>query len=63
MKIKYFSDTDTLYIELCSTAPVETQDLDENTLVDYDDRGEIVGITIEHAKVRANLPHIELVGV
>jgi Protein of unknown function (DUF2283) len=31
MKIKYFKDTDTLYIELRRDAVVETKDLDENT--------------------------------
>lgn len=63
MKIKYFPDTDTLYIELRVAEVAETQDLDENTLVDLDLSGQIVGFTIEHAKQRANLPHIELLGV
>jgi hypothetical protein len=36
MKIKYFKDTDTLYIELRRDAVVETKDLDENTQIDLD---------------------------
>lgn len=63
MKIQYFSDTDTLYIELRKASVVDTQDIDENTVIDLDDAGQIVGITIEHAKTRANLPEIELSGV
>ena len=34
MKIKYFQDTDTLYIEFRSVDVAETKDLDENTLLD-----------------------------
>lgn len=63
MKIQYFSDTDTLYIELRNSEIAQTQDLDDNTLIDLDGSGQIVGITIEHAKTRANLPEIELTGV
>lgn len=63
MKIQYFSDTDTLYIELRAAEIADTQDLDENTIVDLDPAGQIVGITIEHAKTHANLPEIELSGV
>lgn len=63
MKIRYFSDTDTLHIELRQSQVSETRDLDESTLVDLDPNGQIVGITIEHAKQRANLPEIELSGV
>jgi uncharacterized protein YuzE len=57
MKIKYFQDTDTLYIEFRSGDIVETKDLDENTQVDVDRGGNICAITIEHAKERADLPH------
>lgn len=57
MKIKYFQDTDTLYIEFRSGITVtETKDLDENTLLDLDANGNICGITVEHAKDRADAP-------
>jgi uncharacterized protein YuzE len=55
MKVRYFGDTDTLYIELRAGAVVETRDLDENTLVDVDEQGRLVAITIEHAKDRTEL--------
>ena len=57
MKIKYFQDTDTLYMEFRTDPVVETKDLDENTLIDVDRAGNICAITIEHAKERADLPH------
>ena len=55
MKVRYFEDTDTLYIELRDGAVAETRDLDENTLIDVDAQGRMVAITIEHAKDRAEL--------
>jgi uncharacterized protein YuzE len=57
MKIKYFQDTDTLYIEFRSVEVAETKDLNENTLLDLDGEGNLCGITIEHAKERADIPH------
>ena len=56
MKVKYFEDTDTLYIELRPAQIAETKDLDENTLLDLDAEGNICGITIEHAKERTDIP-------
>ena len=57
MKIKYFQDTDTLYIEFRPAEVAETKDLDENTVLDIDRSGNITAITIEHAKDRADIPH------
>ena len=56
MKIKYFQDTDTLYIEFRAAEVAETRDLDENTLLDLDSKGNICGITIEHARDRTEIP-------
>ncbi|MBI4460366.1 MAG: DUF2283 domain-containing protein [Acidobacteria bacterium] len=56
MKIKYFQDTDTLYIEFRAAEVAETKDLDENTLLDIDSQGHICAITIEHARDRAEIP-------
>jgi uncharacterized protein YuzE len=50
MKVKYFTDTDTLHIKLNERDAVETKKLNENVLVDIDKNGKAVGITIEHAK-------------
>jgi len=55
MKIKYFHDTDTLYIEFRAVDVAETKDLDENTILDLDS-GNICGITIEHASERTDIP-------
>ncbi|MHB1273786.1 MAG: DUF2283 domain-containing protein [Rhodanobacter sp.] len=56
MKIKYFQDTDTLYIEFRSDKIVEARDLDENTLLELDDRGQVCAMTMEHASQRTDIP-------
>ena len=55
MKIEYFTDTDTLLIELSANEISETRDLNENTLVEFDATGKLVSITIEHAKEQTNV--------
>jgi uncharacterized protein YuzE len=59
VKIKYFSDTGTLYIEFRPGPVVETRDLDEDTQIDLDVRGNIRAITVEHARARADLPALD----
>jgi uncharacterized protein YuzE len=56
MKIKYFEDTDTLYIEFRQASVLETKDLDEDTILDLDRDGNICAITIEHARERTQIP-------
>ena len=59
MKIRYFRDTDTLYIEFRPGAVAETRDLDENTQIDLDAGGNVRAITVEHASERAGLPALD----
>ena len=57
MRIKYFLETDTLYIEFKAATVAETKDLDENTVLDLDEAGNICAITVEHASERTDIPH------
>jgi uncharacterized protein YuzE len=50
MKVRYFEDTDTLYIELSDKEPARTEELNDNVLLELDENGKVVGLTIEHAK-------------
>ena len=50
MEIKYFPDTDTLLIDFANKEIVETRDINENILIELDKDGDLVSITIEHAK-------------
>ena len=55
MKIQYFQDTDTLYIEFRAGDIVESRDLDEDTVIDLDAGGHICAMTMEHAKTRTDV--------
>lgn len=57
MKIRYFADTDTLYIELRPAPIAATRDLDEDMLLDLDAEGRVCALTVEHASQRAGVPH------
>jgi len=58
MKVKYFGDTDTLYIEFRDRDIAESKDLDENTVLDVDAHGNVCAITFEHASHRMGIPPI-----
>ena len=55
MTIQYFEDSDTLYVVFKEAEVRETKDLDENTLIEFDDQGKLVSMTIEHARERVDL--------
>ena len=50
MQIEYFKDTDTLLFTFNDHLIVDTKDINENVLAEFDQEGGIVSITIEHAK-------------
>ena len=58
MKIKYFSDTDTALVELSDHEVAETKDISENIYIDLDAAGNLVAMTIEHAREQARLPFL-----
>jgi uncharacterized protein YuzE len=55
MKITYFKDTDTLLVNFKEDQVVETKDFSEDVLVDLDNKGNLVSMTIEHASKQANM--------
>lgn len=55
MKVKYFSDTDTALVEFTDKDVYETKEISENIYIDIDAQGNIVSMTIEHAKANAGL--------
>jgi uncharacterized protein YuzE len=58
MKIKYFRDTDTALLEFTDRKVAETREISENVLVDLDEDGNLVSMTVEHASERAKLPAV-----
>ena len=55
MKVKYFSDTDTAQVEFTDNDVAETKEISDNVYVDLDQEGNLVNMTIEHAKKNAAL--------
>ena len=63
MKVSYFEDTDTLYIEFQGSGIAESKDLDENTILDVDAKGNVCAITFEHASQRTDVSHLIVEGI
>jgi len=55
MKVKYFPDTDTAHVEFKDSDVYETKEISENIYIDIDTKGNLVSMTIEHAKANADL--------
>ena len=60
MKLNYYKDTDSLYIDLSSKTSVETQEVTEGLMIDYDADGNIVGIDIDNASKKVDMRKIVL---
>ena len=58
MKLNYYPETDSLYIDLASRASVESQEVSEGVVLDYDADGNLVGIDIDHASRKLNLREV-----
>jgi uncharacterized protein YuzE len=58
MKIRYFADTDTALIEFSNESVAETKEISENLYIDLDEKGNLVSMTIEHAKDKASISEI-----
>lgn len=58
MKIRYFADTDTALIEFSNEPVVETKEISENLYIDFDGKGNLVSMTIEHAKEKAGISEV-----
>jgi uncharacterized protein YuzE len=58
MKIQYFADTDTLLVTFNERAVAETRDLDEATVLDLDAQGQVVALTLEHARDRVDVDSV-----
>ena len=55
MDVKYFPDTDTHLIQFANKDIVETRDINENILVELDQEGALVSMTIEHATLQTDI--------
>jgi uncharacterized protein YuzE len=60
MKIKYYQDTDSLYIDLSERVSVDTREISDGVNLDYDESDTLVGIDIDLASRKLDLSRLEL---
>ena len=59
MKLHYYPETDSLYIDLNARPSAESREIADGLVVDFDADGNIVGIDIDHASQKLDLSKLE----
>jgi uncharacterized protein YuzE len=60
VKLNYYAETDSLYIGLSEQPSVETREISEGVNLDYDAKGNLVGIDIDNASRKVQLDQLVL---
>ena len=63
MKLHYYPETDSLYIELKPTPGTEAREIVRGLVVDFDAKGYVVGLDIDHASKKLDLSVVETVAL
>ena len=59
MKLQYYPETDSLYVEFKAGPGAETLEVTDGLNVDLDASGDVVGFDIDHASRRVDLSTLE----
>jgi uncharacterized protein YuzE len=59
MKLHYYPETDSLYIDLNARPSVDSREISDGLVIDFDEQGAIVGIDIQEASSRLDLSAVE----
>jgi uncharacterized protein YuzE len=59
VKLHYYPETDSLYIDLNSRPSADSREIAEGLVIDFDTEGNIVGIDIDHASQKLDLNSLE----
>ena len=62
MHFNYDQTTDSLYVELAPNVSAESEEVAPGLVVDYDAKGDIVGLDIEDASKRINFSNMQFSG-
>ena len=63
MKLHYYPETDSLYIEFRSTPSAETRELEDGVNVDLGRYGKIVGLDIDNASADPDLTTLDTIAL
>ena len=58
MKLNYYAETDSLYIDLSERPSTESREISEGVVLDYDAEGNLVGIDIDNASTKVQLDQL-----
>ena len=58
VKLNYYPDTDSLYIDLSARLSAESREVSEGVVLDYDAAGNLVGIDIDNASKKLDLSEV-----
>jgi uncharacterized protein YuzE len=59
MKLHYYADTDSLYIELNAKPSADSREIADGLVVDFDAEGNVVGIDVDQASKKLDLGSLE----
>ncbi|MFH1881950.1 MAG: DUF2283 domain-containing protein [Planctomycetota bacterium] len=60
MKLNYYPETDSLYIDLAERPSTESKEVSKGIVLDYDSEGNLVGIDIDNASKKLDLKKLVL---
>ncbi|MCJ7483984.1 MAG: DUF2283 domain-containing protein [Thermodesulfovibrionales bacterium] len=60
MKLNYYPETDSLYIDLSEKPSIDSKEISEGIVLDYDAEGNLVGIDIDNASKKVHLKELTL---
>jgi len=63
MKLHYYAETDSLYIDLNSKPSAESREIADGLVIDFDAQGNVVGIDIDRASQKLDLKTLEAVSL
>ena len=63
MKLHYYADTDSLYIDLSEKPSAESREVSPGVVLDFDDAGHLCGIDVDHASQNLDLSRLETVSL
>ena len=63
MKLHYYAETDSLYIDLNSRPSADSREIADGLVIDFDAQGNIVGIDIDRASQKLDLKTLETVSL
>jgi uncharacterized protein YuzE len=60
MRINYYAETDSLYIDLSAKPSADSREVSEGIVLDYDADGNLVGIDIDQASTKLEIKELIL---